>query len=195
MDAFLDAHGHEVFVDEPIDTVPSEVVLSTERALFEKGDLRADRRLQVSAHHEDGAFRLAGEQFLRLHLVARIYGMIAVAHVLVDLRIGRHGHAVRGGEETIPGIVIERGAMPDDDRFSLHAVDVGKPLHGKRKVRGPPLQADLTNPLSHRHLRHFVRVHAKPPVRTRFSGRVVGLVAFRRRLADPKEARRGVLEE
>ena len=102
--------------------------------------------------------------------------MIAISDILVQFRIRRHGHPVGGGDQIVPRIIIERGAVSEDERLSLNTVNGGELFARKRKIRGPPLQTHLTKSLTHGNLGDFVRVDPESPVHPGFTSGVIRLI-------------------
>src|SRR5918994_447594 len=123
MDAFFNTRRNQVLVDEPIDAISSEVILSTQRTLLEKRHLVAKRGLKVGPDEQNGPFGLAGDQFFDLQLVARKDREIVITDILIDFGIGRHGHAVGRRNKVVPRIVIEGRPVSDNYRFALNPVN------------------------------------------------------------------------
>src|SRR5689334_2640468 len=69
MNAFLDTGRDQVLVDESIDPVTSEIVLSPQRTLLKKRHFPSQCGLQVGPYHEDGALGFAGEKLLHFQLI------------------------------------------------------------------------------------------------------------------------------
>ena len=85
-------------------------------------------------------------------------------HVLIQLGIGGHRHAVGRRSQIISRIVVEGGAGPDNNRLALHSRDGRKDISREGQVRRPFLQAHLTEALANRDLCHLVRIDTEAPV-------------------------------
>jgi hypothetical protein len=195
MNALLDAGGDQILVDEPIDSVASKIVLSAQRTLFKKWHLIPQRDLQVCPNYEDRALGFAREELLHIQFITRVHRVIAVAHVLSEFGIGRNGHPIGRRGQIISRIVVERRAVPDDDRLALYSVNGREYISGKWQVRRASLQAHLAEALANRDLCHLVGIDTEAPIRSRFSGRVVRFISLNGGLTKAEKSRRRVLEE
>ena len=94
MNALFDTERYEMLVNETIDAESAQIILPTQRTLLEERHLSPDRRLEIRPHDENRALRFTGEQLLDIELISGIDGVIAVSDILIQFRIGRHGHPV-----------------------------------------------------------------------------------------------------
>ena len=113
--------------------------------------------------------------------------MLAVARVLVQFRIGVHGHAIGGRDEIVARIVMETGSMAHDGGVSLDTRNSRKHVSGEGEIRRTLLQLHVADPLADRDQGHLIRIDTKLPVRPEFSGRIVGLIALGGRFSQSKE--------
>jgi len=135
-----------------------------------------DGSLKVHPRDENRALRFTREQLLGLEFIAGVDGMIAVADILVHLRIGRDGDPVSGCKEVVPRVVIERRTVSENERLALNAVDGGELVARKGKIGAAPLQTHLTKSLANGDLCHLIKMDPESPVRARFTSRLIRLL-------------------
>src|SRR5262245_4027012 len=102
--------------------------------------------------------------------------MIAVADILVQLRISRHGRPVGRRDKIVTRIVIERRPVSENEGLALNARDEGKIVARIGKIRRTPrLQTHLAKSLTNRNLSDLIGMDPETPVHPRFTRGVIRL--------------------
>src|SRR6185437_7038244 len=89
MNAFLNTEGNQLFIDVPIDTESTQIVLPPQRALLIKRNVRAERGLQIAANHQNRPLGLARKHLFDLETIPGIHGIYALMEIVIELRISR----------------------------------------------------------------------------------------------------------
>jgi len=127
MDPLFNTHGYQMLVDKPIDTESPQIVLSAQGTLLEKRHLRADRRLQIRPHDENGPLRLTRKQFFYIELIARIDRMGAVSDIVIQGEMSeelKHSAAMYAG--CVSGAIEQEEYLKIIDEAGFKNVEIKK---------------------------------------------------------------------